>query len=418
LPRLSARPLAQSRLSPLVPKPQKNVRRAAVSALRAWSKGHVYADSLVERHADRNHLSPPDRALLKAILMGVLRHRSLIDHSISTARKGKLDSETRDILRVGVCQLLVLKIPDHAAIYETVECARAPVRGLINAVLRRVAHYRARFVREMGELEPATQYSHPHWIYKRWKKLFGPKNTEVLMDWNNVPAETHLRPNLLSPPPADQPEPEDHIAAVESGHYYITDPSTARAPELLAPQPGETILDACAAPGGKAIQLAGLMESQGRLLCTDSNEKRLPRLNENLTRCRVTNAEVEVHDWTKPAPEKWHGLFDGILLDVPCSNTGVFRRRVDVRWRLKAQDIEDLTKIQTQILGNALPCLKPGGRIVYSTCSIDPEENLDLINNFIKEHPTLTLKDHHQLLPFQDDCDGAFAALLLDQSKA
>jgi len=279
LPRLSARPLAQSRLSPLVPKPQKNVRRAAVSALRAWSKGHVYADSLVERHADRNHLSPPDRALLKAILMGVLRHRSLIDHCISTARKGKLDSETRDILRVGVCQLLVLKIPDHAAIYETVECARAPVRGLINAVLRRVAHYRARFVREMGELEPATQYSHPHWIYKRWKKLFGPKNTEVLMDWNNVPAETHLRPNLISPPPADQPEPEDHIAAVESGHYYITDPSTARAPELLAPQPGETILDACAAPGGKAIQLAGLMESQGRLLCTDSNEKRLPRLN-------------------------------------------------------------------------------------------------------------------------------------------
>lgn len=393
-------------------KQAKNVRRAAVSALRAWSKGHVYADSLIDRHAERNHLNSSDRALLKAILMGVLRHRSLIDHCISLSRKGKLDAETRDVLRVGVCQLLILKIPDHAAIFETVECARGPVRGLINAVLRRVAHFRARFVRDMDQLEPAIQFSHPYWLFKRWKKLFGLKNTIALMDWNNIPAETFLRPNLLNPPPPEVPEPEDYLEAVQSGHYYITDPSTARAPELLAPQPGETILDACAAPGGKAIQIAGLMQNKGLLVCTDSNEKRLPRLEENLTRCGVTNNEIAIHDWTQAAPEKWHGFFDGILLDVPCSNTGVLRRRVDTRWRLQAKDIEALTVIQHQILENVLPCLKAGGRIIYSTCSIDPEENIELVTAFAEKHDQITLGEHQQLLPFADDCDGAFAAVL------
>lgn len=393
-------------------KQQKNVRRAAVSALRAWSKGHAYADSLVEKNAERNRLSSSDRALLKAILLGVLRHRTLIDHCIATFRRGKLDAETRDVLRIGVCQLLVLRIPDHAAIYETVECARSPVRGLINAVLRRVAQSRARFVREMDQLPPAIRHSHPGWLFKKWKGDFGEENAIALMEWNNIPAETHLRPNLLNPPPADAPEPEDHLEAILSGHYYITDPSTAKAPELLAPKPGEVILDACAAPGGKAIQLAGLMENTGELVCTDSNEKRLPRLQENLSRCRVENSAMALHDWTKKAPKKMIRYFDGILLDVPCSNSGVLRRRVDARWRLQPKDTEDLRKIQLAILKNALPCLRPGGRLVYSTCSIDPKENLQLIETFLKDHPELELKSHHQLLPFQDEMDGAFAALL------
>ncbi|YCM44327.1 transcription antitermination factor NusB [Verrucomicrobiaceae bacterium 227] len=393
-------------------KPGKNVRRAAVSALRAWAKGHVYADSLIERHAERNHLSSQDRALMKAILMGVLRNRSLLDYWIGIFRKGKLDPEVRDVLRVGMCQLLILRIPDHAAIYETVECARKPVQGLINAVLRKAAHARMRMLRELPDVELATQYSHPHWMWKRWKTLFGKSNAVALMDWNNVPAESFYRPNLLNPPPADAPEPRNESEAIESGHYYITDPSTSHAPELLAPKPGETVLDACAAPGGKAVQMAGLMKNEGRLVCTDSNEKRLPRLQENLERCGVKNAEVAQHDWTEPAPPEWHGLFDAILLDVPCSNTGVLRRRVDARWRLQKKDIDDLNVIQKKILEAALPCLKPGGRIVYSTCSIDPEENLELVTKFAKEHKGVSLGETRQLLPFKDNCDGAFAAVL------
>ncbi len=395
-----------------MPKPGKNVRRAAVSALRAWAKGHAYADSLIERHAERNHLSTQDRALFKAILMGVLRNRSLLDYWIGLFRKGKLDPETRDVLRVGFFQLLILKIPDHAAIYETVECARKPVQGLINAVLRKAAHCRMRLLRELPEVELATQFSHPHWMWKRWKKLFGKENAVALMDWNNCPAETFFRPNLLNPPPEGSPEPESAQAAADTGHYYITDPSTAHAPEMLAPQPGEIVLDACAAPGGKAIHLAGLMQNEGRLVCTDSNEKRLPRLLENLERCGVTIAETDTHDWSQPAPEKWHGYFDAILLDVPCSNTGVLRRRVDARWRLQKIDIENLTVIQNDILEQALVCLKPGGRLVYSTCSIDPEENIDLVTAFAEKHG-LVIEKSEQILPFKHNTDGAFAALLI-----
>ena len=399
-------------------KPDKNVRRATVNALRAWSKGHVYADSLIERHAERNHLSQADRKFMQAILLGVLRHRSLLDHWIGRFRKGKLDPEVRDVLRVGFCQLLILRIPDHAAIYETVECARKPVRGLINAVLRKAATTRMKLLRDMSEIDPVTLYSHPAWLFKRWKKSFGKEKAIALMDWNNVPAEPFFRPNLLSPPPADAPEPESAQEAVATGHYYITDPSTAHAPEMLAPKPGETVLDACAAPGGKAIHLAGLMQNQGTLLCTDSNEKRLPRLEENLTRCEVKIASVETHDWLQPAPEKWHNHFEAILLDVPCSNTGVLRRRVDARWRIHPGDIEELVKIQSQILENALPCLKPGGRLVYSTCSIDTEENSELVNRIASQHDHLFVSETKQILPFVDQTDGAFAALILDQRES
>lgn len=391
----------------------RNVRRAAVSALRAWAKGHAYADSLVERHAERNHLSTSDRAFLKAILMGVLRNRSLLDYWIGLFRKGKLDPETRDVLRVGFCQLLILRIPDHAAIYETVECARRPVQGLINAVLRKAAHCRMRLLRELPDVEPATRYSHPHWLWKKWKKLYGSRNAIALMDWNNQPADVYFRPNLLNPPPEGMAEPGNAQEAASSPHYYITDPSTRWAPELLNPKPGELVLDACAAPGGKAIYLAGLMKNDGQLLCCDSNDKRLPRLRENLERCGVKIAEVRQHDWTRPAPAEWKSHFDAILLDVPCSNTGVLRRRVDARWRLQKADLEKLLVIQRQILAAAAPCLKPGGRLVYSTCSIDPKENLEQVTRFAHENPEYSLGECRQVLPFEDQTDGAFAAVLV-----
>jgi 16S rRNA (cytosine967-C5)-methyltransferase len=249
-------------------------------------------------------------------------------------------------------------------------------------------------------------------LWKRWKKLFGQKDAVALMDWNNLPAESYYRPNLLNLPPSGSPEPESAKEAVENGHYYVTDPSTTHAPELLAPKPGEIVLDACAAPGGKAIHLAGLMRNEGRLICMDSNEKRLPRLNENLERCGVKIAEVSCHDWTKAPPEELLEACDAILLDVPCSNTGVLRRRVDARWRIQKIDLEKLLVIQNQILEQAIKCLKPGGRLLYSTCSIDPEENIDLVTQFLKRHPAFSLEKSDQFLPFKDQSDGAFAALL------
>jgi 16S rRNA (cytosine967-C5)-methyltransferase len=407
--------------------PAKNfhVRQAAVSALRAWAKGHDYAESLVERHAHRRMLSSADRGLLQAILFGVLRHRRLLDHWIGELRKGKLDPETRDVLRVGLCQILILGLPDHAAVNETVEAGKASVRGLINAVLRRAVLSRKQLLDEVAELPPAVALSHPDWLFNRWKSAFGKKDAIALMEWNNRPAETFMRVNPLAAAaevtgiPVDgapgfyQIEDRPPADLIAAGAIYIQDPATRHAVELLAPRPGERILDACAAPGGKAFLIAAAMGSADGLVCTDSNEKRLPRLRENLQRLHAGQAAVSVHDWTKPAPAEWHGAFDGILLDVPCSNTGVIRRRVDVRWRLQAPDIAKITATQRRILENALPCLKPGGRLVYSTCSIEREENQGQAEAFLTDHPQCVADGTREALPFRDHSDGAFAARIL-----
>ena len=409
--------------------PAKNfhVRQAAVSALRAWAKGHDYAESLVERHAQRRMLSAADRALLQAILFGVLRHRRILDHWIAKLRQGKLDAETRDVLRVGLCQLLILNIPDHAAVNETVEAGKAPVRALINAVLRKAITSRKRLMEELDEMDPATLHSHPDWLYKRWRKAFGKDTAIAIMEWDNQPAETFFRLNPLvqgvpdtSPPPSQKLDHAPDYFLLEgklptqllaTGAIYIQDPATRHSIELLAPKPGEKILDACAAPGGKAFLIAAALGGGKGLTCTDSNEKRIPRLEENLSRLRIEPDEISVHDWRKPAPERFRAAFDAILLDVPCSNTGVIRRRVDVRWRLQPSDIEDLAKIQAEILTNALPCLKPGGRIVYSTCSIEDAENIGLVTAFAEANG-LAVGKSIQVIPSQHGTDGAFAAVL------
>ncbi|MBK1881755.1 16S rRNA (cytosine(967)-C(5))-methyltransferase RsmB [Luteolibacter pohnpeiensis] len=407
--------------------PAKNfhVRQAAVSALRAWAKGHDYAETLIDRHAQRRMLSAADRGLLQAILFGVLRHRRLLDHWIGKLRDGKLDPETRDILRVGLCQLIILQIPEHAAVNETVEAGKASVRSLINAVLRRAVSSRKRLLEEIEDLPPAMVHSHPDWLYKRWRASFGKNAAIELMEWDNTPAQVFFRLNPLAEPLENIPgSPVEGAPGfyqlsgpiptplIASGQIYIQDPATRHAVDLLAPKPGERILDACAAPGGKAFLIAAALGSAENLVCTDSNEKRLPRLQQNLERLHAGTAETSVHDWTKPAPESWHGAFDGILLDVPCSNTGVIRRRVDVRWRLQAPDIEKLVNTQRKILENALPCLKPGGRLVYSTCSIEAQENLEQVESFLAAHPDLKLIGTRDALPFRDHTDGSFAALI------
>ena len=406
--------------------PSKNfhVRQAAVSALRAWAKGHDYAESLVERHAQRRMLSSADRALLQAILFGVLRHRRVLDHWIGKLRHGKLDADTRDILRVGLCQILILNIPDHAAVNETVEAGKTSVRPLINAVLRKAISSRKRLMEELDDMPPAVLHSHPDWLYNRFRKSFGKETAIAIMEWDNQPAETFFRLNPLAAAPEEIPgEPLDHAPGyfeltsklptqlLAEGKLYIQDPATRHSVELLNPQPGEKILDACAAPGGKAFLIAAALGGGAGLTCTDSNEKRLPRLEENLSRLHIQADEISVHDWRKPAPERFHGAFDAILLDVPCSNTGVIRRRVDVRWRLQPSDIDDLAVIQTEILNNALPCLKPGGRIVYSTCSIEDAENTDLVKAFAVTHG-LKLGKSVRILPTEQGTDGAFAAVL------
>jgi 16S rRNA (cytosine967-C5)-methyltransferase len=206
------------------------------------------------------------------------------------------------------------------------------------------------------------------------------------------------------------PSPTD---ALEAGDCYVQDPSTSIACELLQPKPGEKILDACAAPGGKTGYIGELMKNNGLLMTCDREPTRLSLLDENLARLGVRIGKIICHDWTKsiiPPAIVSEALFDRILIDVPCTNTGVMRRRVDVRWRLKPADFARMQERQIEIARAVVPLLKPQGTLIYSTCSLEREENENVVQELLREMSTLQLEEERRSLPFQNNLDGAFAA--------
>jgi 16S rRNA (cytosine967-C5)-methyltransferase len=200
--------------------------------------------------------------------------------------------------------------------------------------------------------------------------------------------------------------------ALAAGHCYIQDPSTAAPCLLLDPKPGERVLDACAAPGGKTAYLAELMKNEGFILACDRDAGRIRTLQDNLGRLGVSIAKCVQHDWANGSQPQNEEGFDRLLVDAPCSNTGVMRRRVDVRWRLTPKDFLRMQKEQLRILRTTIPLLKPGGTLVYGTCSIEPEENEEVLGLITREFPFLKLLEQVSLLPFRDGFDGAFAAKL------
>ena len=210
---------------------------------------------------------------------------------------------------------------------------------------------------------------------------------------------------LVEHPPVSQ------LESFQNGGFYIQDPSTLHAVEALNPQPGENILDACAAPGGKTTYIAQLMENTGTITAHDPSEKRRARLQENCRRMGATNVHL-----TGDLDSLENERFDRILADVPCSNTGVMRRRVDLRWRLTSDEIERLIEKQLEILRRLTTLLKPGGTLVYSTCSIEEDENERLIERFLNDHPNFQSTAQRSITPFTDQTDGAFYAILKNQS--
>jgi 16S rRNA (cytosine967-C5)-methyltransferase len=326
---------------------------------------------------------------------------------------------------VGLYQLLRTRIPRHAAVNETVEVAGRG-RSLVNALLRRFLREEKNLVKSLEEAPVGVRHSHPEVLVDRWTKHFGAPETAALCEWNNHPAEIFVRVNELKVTAGELTRAgeagrlEAHplmlrmeklpISWIVAGLCYVQDPSTLMACELLAPQPGERVLDACAAPGGKTSYLAQLMRNEGRIVACDVSADRLARLRENLERLSVTNVEVRKADWLRPQPAEKE-KFDRILLDAPCSNTGVIRRRVDVRWRLSHDDFEKMPEVQLGLLKNLSTKLKPGGSLVYSTCSMEPEENEEVVRRITNVIPSLKFQKSRSTLPFRDNVDGAFAAL-------
>ena len=406
-----------------------NPRAACVHALQRWELTEKFADDVLHDTLASERFNSFDRAFLTETFYGILRNRSALDFLISRLRDSNLDAPTRQVLRLGFYQIFRMRIPHHAAVNETVNLA-GRARGLVNALLRRSIREQRELEQELDSAEASIRYSHPNFLIKRWEHNFEAGAAARLCEWDNTPAEIYVRANGLRVTPgellANSPNAEPcaihplmlkvkqvPFQWINHGLCYVQDPSTLMACELLEPQPGEVILDACAAPGGKTSYIAELMGNEGRVIACDSSRARLERLEENLRRLGVSNAEVHRVDWlAKPVPFPTE-VFDRILVDAPCSNTGVIRRRVDVRWRLTPADFEQMPGKQRQILEALVPLLKPGGTLVYSTCSLEPEEDELLVKQVVERIPGLTIAAMRRCEPFKDGVDGAFAARLV-----
>ena len=413
-------------------RPTAGPRLLAWRILCRWERGGVFAESLI-RHAEQG-LSPADRAMLQAIVLTTLRHLRLLEHTLTDLRGGKpLQPDARWLILTGLCQLFPLQWPEYAVVNELVALAPARLRGLVNGILREAL--RRRPLIESAQLPPGVRYSMPDWLVERWEARLGRAECLALLEWMGHTPPVCFRINPLCPPadiPADwQPlaQAEGWYSATEgglplrelkAGHIYAADPSTRHSVQLLAPQPGERILDTCAAPGGKSSAILGATLGKCSLLSTDALAHRLPTLRENLRRCgaQPSSFRIEQHDWLRPCPAKWKGSFHAVLADVPCSNSGVFQRRVDARWRLTPEELIKLTHIQQLIATHAMQAVRPGGRFVYSTCSIEPEENTLLVQELLRAHPGWKLEQEILALPHRVQSDGAYAALLRAPEEA
>jgi 16S rRNA (cytosine967-C5)-methyltransferase len=411
---------------------QLSARRLALAALRLWRTQKRFADSIISELFAKADLGSSDRAFAFDLFYGVLRNLTLLDFWISCLRRPRIESELRDILRLGLYQLFFLNSAEHAAVHETVELAAKRLRSVANAVLRGATRQRSELIKCADTQPLFVRSSHPEFLVERWQRHFGGEHAQLLCTWNNLPPPLYARINRLKIdgdeflrryPTARSLGHGSHfvkfetlpITAVTRGDCYVQDPSTSIACQLLDAKAGDKLLDACAAPGGKTGYLAQLMQNQGTIVACDRAEDRLEILKQNMRTLGADIALIFQHDWTCGHLPEIASLapFDRILLDAPCSNTGVMRRRVDVKWRLQSADFHRMQQQQIKILRALVPLLKTNGVLVYSTCSLEPEENENVVHRILSEMAILRLDAEKCSLPFCDNVDGAYAAKLI-----
>ena len=438
----------------------------AISLLERWLQRGERVDALLESAGRRapDAWSGEERARCQHVLFGALRHYGRINAAVTALVERPPRARLRAVLLVAGFELLeagmtpsdegqAARIVHHAVDQAKTLLSPAEAR-LVNAVLRRLGEAAvvgaAPPAAGAGAAELACFFSHPDWLVRRWLAQFGAEATHRLLQWNQTPppvygrwrsafATTPAAGSPALPPPAFlQPTGWAGFYVVPAGHWpeverwladgtlYLQDPATLMAAELLDPQPAETVLDLCAAPGGKSLLLADLLEartrqndagaSAGRVIAVDrSDPRRIGRLKENLAKARTTDVALVQADVRKltPALLEQHGLpagYSAVLLDVPCSNTGVMRHRVDVKWRLREADIAQHATQQLALLTAAAQLVAPGGRLVYSTCSLEPEENEGVVEVFLRAcGGRLALEQSRHSRPWETGCDGAAA---------
>jgi 16S rRNA (cytosine967-C5)-methyltransferase len=444
-----------------------NPRREAFRILRRVEDAGAFASVLLEGGAARLK-DPREVGLLTEIVLGVLRRRAPLDHAIAQAARRPLeglDGEVLTAIRIGAYALLFLdRVPDFAAVDTAVslvkEAGRAKAAGFANGVLRKLARERSALLPPppaAGDVAALALFrSHPVWWTRRVVDLFGWDRADLLLAANNEPAATALAPwpaagsssTLAERLAADGVEVEpcrfvpDALRVVSgvpqrtepfrAGAFWIQDEASQLAVSLFGAAVGPLVLDACAAPGGKTLALAARTREGGLVVAADRHARRLSRLTQNVRRLRAENIVTVACDMSKPAPMT--RPFDEVLVDAPCSGTGTLRRHPEIRWRLTPDALPVLAKRQREILSGAADLVRPGGRLVYSVCSVEPEEGEDVIEAFLADRPEFTREDPRRSLevgarskvgddfalrtsPLDDGMDGFFAALLTRRSE-
>lgn len=374
--------------------------------------------------------SAQDHRQVKEYVAGITRWKRWLDFVLEAYYNGKyegLEPVIVNLLRLGAYELLFLSTPAHAAINETVELAKAGVRpgagGLINGILRSVDRNRDQLPQPRKKIranELGVKYSHPNWLMYRWLKRY-PEDIEALLEWNNTRPQYTVRINTQKNDPdafkamldseGIEWEPaqflEDFIRVpklqplvrqgwLRDGLCAVQDESSGLIVRLLDPRPGDSIIDACAAPGGKTMYIASQMQGEGKLLAIDAQPERLKLLEQ--VKERYDAGWV----YSKAADLRESGLefqADKVLLDAPCSGLGVLAKRADLRWKRSLNDIKNITELQVELMDAAASLVKPGGLLVYSTCTIEPDENEDQIKAFLDRHPEFSLETAEGVIP-------------------
>jgi 16S rRNA (cytosine967-C5)-methyltransferase len=432
--------------------------RGAAAEVLTDLRGGALLDSAFDRRTSR--LDPRDRRWTRELVFGMLRQRSWLDALLDDRVRGglaKLDPDLIDLLRLGAYQLLSMgSVPAYAAIGQTVELTKRRhgigASKLANAVLRRLDRERDRLVVATPE-DPvealAFEHSHPRWLVARWIARWGADETRLLLEANNREAPLVARPyhvvreqleamlESAGVTLSDAPLVSDslvltsgvgamtELGAFKQGLFHLQDPASTLVTRYAAFAPGSQVADLCAAPGGKTLELA---RSAGTVFAGDASFARLARVRDNVRRLDATNVVPFVGDARFPAVR---GM-DAVLIDVPCTGTGTFRRHPDARWRVPVCDLAVLPAAQRSILRAAATAVRPGGLLVYSTCSLETEENDAQIESFLSDSPEWRLEPPPEgavpasvldagrlrVLPQRHGTDGAFAARLRRSDSA
>lgn len=429
--------------------PKDNPRAVALKILLRWEKGKPLLDELLSEVLTRSPLSDErDRALVGELVNGVVRNLLYIDYIIGRFSKipiNEIDPEIKNALRLGVYQLLFTRIPKGVAIAETLKIltkrGRASwIRGFVNAVLSKVAEC-STSPPEPERKDPlqylCIKYSFPYWLVVRWFRRWDLEELEALLRASNErpPFVIRINPlkvsreNLLKYLKEQIPSAElcpyspqgivlygfrgkiTELKGFQFGWYTLQDSASQIVTFLLDPKPGESILDACAGVGGKTSHIVELMENRGKVIAYELYPWRLERLKENFKRLGLKLPECHEGDVVEGLKSLNPKPFDRILIDAPCTGTGVIRKHPDIKWLRTERDLEEIPKLQLRLLEGVAPYLKKGGILVYATCSLEPEENEKVVEEFLKKHPNFRLQS---LEPYLRRICGERASELLE----